>query len=143
MTDLRSDWQRVVDDMFWGGEPFADRQRRVEDERRERWFQSVRINPSASELRRLCLGATYGDLRGMLHDGDLFWWDSLYGTHQDAMHWMKVAGSKLDAGVELHTLADGGCGLSAFDDVTLDAALAHPTLIGRVSADYTLIPKET
>lgn len=139
MSDSRSDWQKAVDDMFWGGEALADRQRRVEDERRERWFQTMRINPSAGDLRRMCLGAAYGDLRGLLHDGDLYWWDSLFGTHLDAQHWMKISGSKLDAGLELHTLADGEVGLSAFEDAVLEAAMKHPTLRGRISADYTLV----
>ena len=142
MTDFRSDWQKDVDDMFWGGEPCANRQHRVEDERRERWFQTMQINPSAGDLRRMCLGAAYGDLRGLLHAGDLYWWDSRYGTHLDAQRWMKAGGSKIDTGVELHTLADGEIGLTAFEAAVLEAAMAHPTLIGRISTDYTLITRK-
>lgn len=127
----------------WFQEWTADDRRQQEERRRQRWSELVHINPQVRVLNDLCLKATYGDLRGMLHDGDLYWWDSAYATHHDAQHWMGIAGSKLDIGVELHTQDDGSVGLCAFEAAVLDAVMAHPSLIGCVSADYVLIPDPT
>ncbi|USN14187.1 hypothetical protein KABACHOK_03510 [Brevundimonas phage vB_BpoS-Kabachok] len=137
----RTAWQKEVDDLFWGGEPFADRQRRVETERRERWSQEVRINPSAEVLVGLCRKARSQGLRGMLHQGDLYWWQAYYATHHDVLHWMAIPGNKLATGVELHVFDDGAVGLTAFDPAAFEACLIHPSLIGRIDAEGVLISR--
>lgn len=127
----------------WFKELTLEDMRQQAERRRARWSEMVHINPKAAVLARLCRDAVYGDLRGLLHAGDLYWWDSAYGTHHDAQRWMGIAGAKQDGGVELHIQDNGEIGLIAFEAAVLDAAMAHPTLIGCVSADYTLTPKPT
>lgn len=127
----------------WFQEFTQDDMLRRAERRRQRWTEVTLINPPVQTLHELCLKATYGDLRGLLHDGDLYWWDSAYGTHHDAQCWLKIAGSKLDCGVELHSGDDGSVGLCAFEDAVMAAVLVHPTLIDCVTDDYTVIPNPT
>lgn len=127
--------------MIWSDDEYREVWRREQADRKERWTKEVRINPSASDLVRLTRAAEGQGLRGMLHDGDLYWWQAWFATHNDALNWMGIAGSKLAGGVEMHVFDDGEIGLTAFEDAVCEAALQHPTLLGQFDAEGNLKPQ--
>lgn len=127
--------------MIWEDHEYEAVWRREQAQRKERWSQEVRINPSARDLARLTLTAKGEGLRGLLHRGDLYWWQAWYATHADALRWMKIASGKVDIGVEMHVCADGEIALSAFDEDTLHAALNHFTLVDAFDAEGNLKPR--
>lgn len=116
---------------------------RLQAERREKWFQNVLVNPSASEVARLCRASTREDgIRGIIVGDDLYWWDPWLATHGDAIRWMKINlhREKPRLGcVEAHLCDDGKIGLCGDDDETLAALEAHRTLVGMIDDEGSLI----
>lgn len=117
---------------WMGGEWSYEDGLREQAERKEKWFQNVLIDASPAVLDALCRKTGREGLRGILHEGSLYWWSAWLGTHNDAVHWMKIDHSGRDNCVEIHLCDDDTIGLFAFDNETLALAEAHPSLEGKL-----------
>lgn len=59
--------------------------------RTERFFENYKKNPHPRVLLKMVEEAREHDLRGILVNGDMYWWKSEHGTHRDGWRWLALA----------------------------------------------------
>jgi hypothetical protein len=134
-----SQQKQQVSNMDWFQEKTPEDYRLEERARKDHWSLNLLINPSTSELGKLCRKAGSEGLRGLVVGDDLYWWNAWYGTHNDAIKWMGRSDLNRSHGVEAHLYEDGFVGLTATTNDLVNELMEHPRLRGKFMADGSLI----